>query len=177
MLSLDNFFVQLAADVTGKWPLVDFFIIFYAKYLGYALLGLLGVLFLRNYKRNLFAFLQMGLAALLSRGIITEAIRFLWHRERPFIAHHVVSLISQSSSGSFPSGHATFYFAIAAVVYVYNRKLGIFFFAGSALIGLARVFAGIHWFSDILAGALIGVFSGWIVVQYAKGLLQKFNIQ
>ncbi|MCX6719619.1 MAG: phosphatase PAP2 family protein, partial [Candidatus Staskawiczbacteria bacterium] len=58
-------------------------------------------------------------------------------------------------------GHASFYFALSTIVYYYNKKLGIFFYVCSIFIVLSRIFAGVHWPSDILAGAILGVLIGW----------------
>ena len=100
---------------------------------------------------------------LLSRGIITEAIRYFYHRPRPFLTHDVLALINHSNSGSFPSGHMTLFFALSAVIYFYNRKLGWLFFVGSAIMGVARVFCGVHYPLDIIGGAVIGIGSVWLV--------------
>ena len=66
---------------------------------------------------------------------------------------------------SFPSGHAAIFFAIAMAIYFFNKKLGIVFFIGAVLIGFARIFTGIHWPSDVLAGAIIGIISGIIIIK------------
>jgi membrane-associated phospholipid phosphatase len=58
---------------------------------------------------------------------------------------------------SFPSDTATYLFAIAAGLWIISRWLGLFFGAFAALVALARVFLGIHYPSDILVGALIGI--------------------
>jgi undecaprenyl-diphosphatase len=69
---------------------------------------------------------------------------------------------------SFPSGHAAIFFAIATAVYLYNKKLGIWFFVVAILMGMARIFVGVHWPSDILGGAVIGIISGIIVGKIFK---------
>mgnify|MGYP001558745976 FL=1 len=61
------------------------------------------------------------------------------------------------SSWSFPSGHATFFFALATAVYFYNKKWGIGFFIATIFITVSRVIAGIHYPSDIIGGAFIGI--------------------
>ena len=47
-----------------------------------------------------------------------------------------------------------------------DKKRGWIYLAGAALIGLARVAAGVHWPSDILAGAIVGLIS-FLVVEWA----------
>lgn len=144
--------------------MIDLLVIFFAKYLGYVLIGGLLVLWLRNFKKYLPVFWQILAAAVFSRGIVTEAIRFFWHRTRPFVEQNFVPLISHNVNiASFPSGHATFYFAIGTVLYLYNKKAGIVFLTGSVFIGIARVLAGVHWPSDVIAGAFIGIACGWLV--------------
>ena len=64
---------------------------------------------------------------------------------------------------SFPSDNATYLFAIAACLWLVSRPWGTFFGAFSAFAVLGRVYLGIHYPSDILAGALLGVASALIV--------------
>ena len=148
---------------------LDYGIIFSAKYLGYVLLAVFLILFFRNRRKD---FLIIPLfSALLSRFVFTEIIRFFYFRPRPFIENGVAPLIEHAPSASFPSGHAAFFFALSAGVYYYNKKAGLWFFALSAAIGLSRVFAGVHYFTDVLGGLAIGVFSFWLVSFFYKKLI------
>lgn len=158
--------------------MIDILIVFLGEYFGHILLaGLLVFLLSRfagsrkagkDWKKHISLVLQMIVATILSRGIITETVRFFWHRARPFVEQNFVSLIPHANSASFPSGHATFFFAIGTVLYLYNKKAGIVFLAGSALVGIARVLAGLHWSSDVAVGAAIGIVCGWLVSRYVK---------
>jgi undecaprenyl-diphosphatase len=56
---------------------------------------------------------------------------------------------------SFPSGHAWNSFAIATVIALYCRRWGWFAFVPAALIGFARIHAGLHWPTDVLASAVL----------------------
>lgn len=150
-------------------------IVFAGEYLGYILLGLLLVAWLKNFKKYLPLFWQGLAAVILARGIITEAIRFLWHRSRPFVEQNFIPLIPHADTASFPSGHAAFFFAIGTVLYLHNKKTGIVFLAGSTLIGIARILAGVHWPSDVIVGALIGVASGWLVWKSAIIFYSRFQ--
>lgn len=173
MNAIDYFISTTLISLVGRWPLLDSLAVFFSQYAGYGLLIFLLVLVL--WKRNYGAvLLQALIASFISRGIITEGIRFFWHRARPFEALSFSPLVQKLAevSGSFPSGHATFYFAIATVFFLRSKKLGSIFFGVSALMGIARVYGGVHWVSDILGGAAIGVASGLFVV-WVFGKLQR----
>jgi len=148
---------------------MDYLLIFFAKYLGYFLLFIFLVLFLINQRKDFL--IVPFLSALASRFVFTEIIRFFYFRPRPFVEQAIQPLIEHAPTASFPSGHAAFFFALSAGVWHFNKKTGLWFFAGSAAIGLARVFAGLHYFTDVLGGLVLGVFSFWLAIF----LLSRFS--
>ena len=107
-------------------------------------------------------------SAVISRFVFTQVIWFSYFRPRPFVFHSVFQYISPMTNNSFPSGHAAFFFGLATVVYLFNKKIGYWFLTGAFLISIARIFAGIHYPSDILVGAAIGIFTGWVFVRCLK---------
>lgn len=169
----DLYLFQLINQFAGRWLWLDNLAVFFAKYFEFFLIFFLLLLLAKDYKKYWRMVVQSAAAAILARLAIVELIRWLWPRTRPFVANNANLLFNyNSSAASFPSGHSAFYFAIATVVYFHNKKAGVFFFIASFLISLARVFAGIHWPSDILVGALVGIFSGWLVFK----LFKRFNL-
>ena len=143
--------------------ILDFVGIFFADYFLYILGIILVVLFI--WKRNRLMVISAAISVILSRLIITEIIRYFYHYPRPYVVLEAAKkLIAENQDyASFPSGHAAIFFAIAMAIYFFNKKLGIVFFVGAVLIGLARIFVGIHWPSDVLGGAIIGIISGIII--------------
>lgn len=158
-MTLDTQIFYLLNNLAGQSPFFDGVIVFLASYLAYILVALfLALLFFSQYQRRekLQILLITGVATLIARFGITEIIRFFYHRPRPFLTLQVHQLLPETS-WSFPSGHATFFFALSTVVYLYNKKWGTRFFVATVLMTVSRVIAGIHYPSDIIGGAVIGV--------------------
>ncbi len=150
----------------GISPFFDWAIRFRAEYLIYVVAGAVLLFYLatffprfRTYRaKNLRLVIFAFASALIARFGVAELIRLFYNRPRPFEALEGVSqLIPHSAGFAFPSGHATFAFALAAVVAYYYPKTSILFFLAALAIGFGRVAAGLHWPTDILAGAVVGV--------------------
>lgn len=122
--------------------------------------ALLALLFVRVGKRDILTQRRMVVWAFISgvvaRFLFTPIVRIFFPRTRPYLYLPIDLLGPQSVEKSFPSGHAVFFFALAFMVYQFDKKIGYVFLAAATLIGVARVFAGIHFPLDIIAGALLG---------------------
>jgi undecaprenyl-diphosphatase len=104
--------------------------------------------------------------------LLTEIVRFFYHSPRPFSVLGFVPLISEVG-WSFPSGHMAWFFALSLVVWYLNRTWGWWFFALSVLMGVARIYVGVHWPLDIVAGAVVGLASAWFVRWLLKESREK----
>lgn len=161
-------------SLAGKSICFDTAVIFFGQYLVYWLVaGLFAFLiFGKDKKRELKMIILSTISVVLSRLIITEIIRYFYFVSRPFINNVVYQLLFHETSGSFPSGHAAFFFALAMAVYFFHKKWGIVFFTGAILIGISRIIAGIHWPIDILGGAIIGILSAWLVKFFYTAIIK-----
>ncbi len=118
------------------------------------------------------------LAALLARFAVKGLILIFYANPRPyagdFSVHQLVATPGEDFQ-SFPSGHALFFFAAATAIYCYDKKLGMAFFAAATAIGLARIFVGVHWPSDVLAGAVLGTITGLLAYRISKLVLKNLD--
>lgn len=98
-------------------------------------------------------------------------------RPRPFVSfpNYTTLLISAPSGWSCPSGHSCSSFAVAAALFIHNKRLGTPALILSALIAFSRVFLFVHWPSDVLLGAALGVISAIAVCIVAKRLQKQKN--
>ena len=167
ILSFDIYLFRLVNSLAGQSKFLDFVGIFLASILSYILvLGALIIILLnKSWRVRLNNFLFLGLTLLLSTGLVAQLVRFLYSRARPPIFLENVTVLIQKNlqEPSFPSDHAVFYFSLAMAMYFIDKKLFKYFLISAMLMGVARVFVGVHYPVDIVAGAVIGVGVGLVV--------------
>jgi undecaprenyl-diphosphatase len=114
-----------------------------------------------------------GLAAAALGLVLNQLVILVWQRPRPYQEHpgSIVPLIAPSHDPSFPSDHAAAAFAIAIAVLLVAPKAGRVFVAWALLIAVSRVLVGVHYPSDVIAGAAVGATAAVAVVRYARPLV------
>ncbi len=86
---------------------------------------------------------------------------------RPFVSDPSTKLlISHSADNGFPSDHTAFAFGVAGALVWWRRLLGLVAVLGAALVAFARVYVGVHWPTDVLAGAAIGLVAGAVAAWF-----------
>lgn len=110
---------------------------------------------------------KVGLAAalgLLCSLLFTNlCLKHLFHRVRPWVDFPAIApLVSEGDPNSFPSGHtsAAFAFALAVCRADARRWVRIGVIVLAALMGLSRLYVGVHYPSDVLAGFVVGALAG-----------------
>ncbi len=119
--------------------------------------------------------LYMG-AAFLASTLVTKSVKHIVNRQRPFAKYpFIVKRIDTETGLSFPSGHTSAAFSTATSVSLRYRKWYIIapacIFAAS--VGWARMYQGVHYPSDVLAGALTGAASAWLGYKAQKWMAGK----
>lgn len=157
---------RLINDLVGHNIWLDRFMVFAADKMGYLLiLSVLIIFWKKDYFKKAI-FISLG-SALVARFVFVSLIRYLFYSPRPFLVlENVNRLMNHELESSFPSGNASFYFAMAMGVYFYNKKAGPAYFLLAGLLGLARIFVSVHWPLDILAGAILGIATAYIVERF-----------
>lgn len=132
-------------------------IIFAAKYL-YLLVIFIAVLFLvkeKTRRKNILIFSAVILPLVY---IIAQIAGKIYYDPRPFVVEHFTPLITHAANNGFPSDHSLISFAFASIIFLFNKKLGIILFALSFLVGISRVYVGIHYPIDVLGSFIISIF-------------------
>jgi undecaprenyl-diphosphatase len=114
-------------------------------------------------RRTVLLALIVGLAAFAADSV-SFGVKDLTSRPRPFEAHPQIHPLYVVHSSSFPAGHAATAFAGAVVLAFVVPRAAPLLVSIAALIGFSRIYVGVHYPSDVLAGAVIGAVVGVICV-------------
>ena len=102
-------------------------------------------------------FLQVAAADALAI-VISAALRGAFDRRRPPLVYpHPKPLVHVPASGSLPSGHTATAFACATTLAFFAPRAAPLFFLLATAIGFSRVYVGVHYPLDVVAGAALGV--------------------
>jgi len=112
----------------------------------------------------------LSLESFAVNGIIVGALKFILGRSRPSSGDGecTFNLFSwESGKRSFPSGHASSAFAVAAVVagQAKDAVVGVFSYGLAGLVAVSRVVNNEHWASDVVAGSILGFCIGRAVLE------------
>lgn len=119
---------------------------------------------------------KTGIAASLSlalNGLITNVwLKNVIGRVRPFVRFTELTVLTTiPSDTSFPSGHTAASFAVAAGVYMAGwKKTGTAMYIFAALIGFSRLYLGVHFVSDVIGGAIVGILCAWVIRKIIDGI-------
>jgi membrane-associated phospholipid phosphatase len=115
------------------------------------------------------------LAATIINFGVTSALKYSINRDRPFVTYPDIAKKSDAGSPSFPSGHTSSAFATATSLSLAYPKWYIVApsYTWASLVGYSRMHLGVHYPSDVLAGAIVGAGCAWLSYEVNKKLNKK----
>ncbi len=171
---MNEIIFQFLNSFAGQNWLFDKGVNFFANQLPFLLLGGLLVFLwmhrdkeggIKKHARDLFVVVTAAFTA----WLVARCIKYFFPHDRPSVLASTTVLFVPDDLQSFPSGHATFFSALASALYFYHKRIAFWYAIGALFIGFSRIIGGIHWPFDILAGyALGGIIGASIYYLYNK---------
>jgi membrane-associated phospholipid phosphatase len=121
----------------------------------------------RHERKHLVEHVLMLIGTAFGAWWIAHILKIWIHFPRPDLTK-ALFLPHDINSYGFPSGHAAFMFALATTMYFFDKKAGRVLYVLAIVTGIARVLAGVHFWYDIIGGAVLGYMVSLIVVHVCK---------
>lgn len=89
--------------------------------------------------------------------IIVQLLKRIVSRMRPYNRLENIEPLRREKDHSFPSGHTAAIFSTAVILNTYLPGAAAIFYGLAMLVGYSRVYIGVHYPSDVIAGSIVGV--------------------
>lgn len=124
-------------------------------------------------------FKNIGIEIFISLSIsqvIVHSLKILLSRERPYnILEQLNTFGINLKDYSFPSGHSAASFSIATTLALNIPKISVVVFTIAIIIGISRIYLGVHYPTDVAAGIIIGFLTSLFVYLYLASFIYKLG--
>jgi undecaprenyl-diphosphatase len=174
LAALDEALLRMVIDIRGG-PLTALMTLLSAWWVKGIVIAAIGALAdWRRRPRSVPWSALLATAALLIASAASGLLKDVFDRVRPALAEPgVTALVSLPGDASMPSGHAATAAAAAGVVALLHPRLRAPLAALVAAIALSRVYLGVHYPSDVIVGAALGLAIAWLVVALARRVVRR----
>jgi undecaprenyl-diphosphatase len=148
--------------------MLEYLIIFGAEYLVFVMLSVAFIYWATQKSQKKVALGIFGFIVALSAFIISRLASLLYNNPRPFAVQEFAPIVKHAADNGFPSDHTLLAGTIAVTVYSFNKGLGVSLFLLAIVVGLARVFGGVHHLVDILGSLVIVVGVAFLTKQFIQ---------
>ncbi|MBE7103620.1 undecaprenyl-diphosphatase [Bacillus cereus] len=163
---------QWINNFAGSSKLLDTLMIAITNSVPYVAILFMLILWFNNGKKEnamrkqytvLYTTLSVSIALLVN--VIIHAV---YYHPRPFITHHVNQLVPHAADSSFVSDHSVLVFSIAFVFILRGEKLKYIALIWAILVGVSRMYVGVHYPLDILGAAFLTFITSGLVIQSTR---------
>lgn len=162
ILGFDNCILDFIQNVL-RCDVLDFLMPYITLLGEHGILWIILGITLLFYKKTRPMGISILMALLIGLVICNLTLKPLVARVRPYVANGFEGLLIEPLSDfSFPSGHTVASFEMAVCVYLFNKRYGVYALVLAMLIGFSRLYLYVHYPSDVIVGAVLGILIGYL---------------
>lgn len=161
---------RMINDLGKEFTFLNFPMVVIANYF-VVLLALIIILYwFTKSKKNKIMILSAAVAFILAE-IIGDLAGKLHQNHQPFAElANVNQLIEKAVDNSFPSDHTILFFSFCVTFWLFKRGWSFLWILLACLVGISRIWVGVHYPFDVLVGAMISIFTAWIAYRIVPRL-------
>lgn len=144
---------------------MDTLFILAAKYLFILPILILAIYFLLRPPASWMRMALFAITAAIVTLVLGKIANHVYFDPRPFVVGNFTPLVPHAADNGFPSDHTLLVAAAAMIGTIWNRRLGVVLWILAVLVGVARVYVGIHHVTDIVGSIVIAIIA--VLLTYA----------
>lgn len=160
---INNNLFRMINDLGEEFPFTNLPMIFIAEYTVFFLAIFVIVFWFTKNKENKIMLISAGMAFILAEAIGKFAGLFHYNQQPFAVLSNTNQLIEKSINNSFPSDHTILFFSFCMSFWLFKKGKWIIWILLAILVGISRIWVGVHYPFDVLVGAFIGITSAVIM--------------
>jgi undecaprenyl-diphosphatase len=166
---------RMINDLGKEYTYLNTFFIFMAEYMVFVLAFIALVFWFTRREENRMMIISATISFILAE-MIGKIAGKLHSNNQPFAElSNVNKLIEKAVDNSFPSDHTILFFAFCMTFFIYQKRWRYIWIVLALIGGVSRIWVGVHYPADVIAGAVISIFSAFIAsfIIYRLTIIKK----
>ncbi|MCF6800387.1 undecaprenyl-diphosphatase [Bacillus sp. ET1] len=159
-------------DLGKEYTYLNNFFIFMAEYMVFVLAFIALIFWFTRREENRMMIISATISFILAE-MMGKIAGTLHSNNQPFAElSNVNKLIEKAVDNSFPSDHTILFFAFCMTFFIYQKRWRYIGIMLALVVGISRIWVGVHYPADVIVGAIISIFSTFI----ASFIVSRLNI-
>jgi len=159
-------------DLGKEYTYLNNFFIFMAEYMVFVLAFIALIFWFTRREENRMMIISATISFILAE-MMGKIAGTLHSNNQPFAElSNVNKLIEKAVDNSFPSDHTILFFAFCMTFFIYQKRWRYIWIMLALVVGISRIWVGVHYPADVIVGAIISIFSTFI----ASFIVSRLNI-
>lgn len=162
MMEINTQIFRAINDLGKEYSFLNPFFVFIADYTVYILIAAVLIYWFTRSKKNRLMVISSLLSVVIAE-VVGKTVSLFHFNYQPFVSLSGVNqLIEKDIGNSFPSDHTIIFFTVCFTFFFFKKKYKYLWIGLALLVGLSRIWVGVHYPADVLTGAITGIAAAYL---------------